>query len=136
MDSNKRAAAKRLCNARPTRSSWPLKQGSMGDIDQLKGDLEHKITPWQREVDLKLTKSVWEAFLRTPKEDELSEKSEPPRTCLCCNRPPETVERDLLYTYQGLKDPAKDSEPVLWFVSWEPSCTPVPLVSRKIEITN
>ena len=38
----------------------------MGDIDQLKGNLEHKITPWQREVDLKLTKSVWEAFLRTP----------------------------------------------------------------------
>ena len=26
--------------------------------------------------------------------------------------PPETVERDLLYAYQGLKDPAKGAEPV------------------------
>ena len=47
--------------ARPTRGSWPLKQGSMGDISQLKEDPEHKITTWQREVDLKLMKSVWGA---------------------------------------------------------------------------
>ena len=32
VDSKRRAVAKRLCYARPTRSSWPLKQGSMGDI--------------------------------------------------------------------------------------------------------
>ena len=30
----------------------------------------------------------------------------------CCNRMPETVERDLLYGYQGLKDRAWDAEPV------------------------
>ena len=28
VDSKRRAVAKRLCYARPTRSSWPLKQGS------------------------------------------------------------------------------------------------------------
>ena len=32
--------------------------------------------------------------------------------CLYCHRPPETVEPDLLYTYQGLKDTTKDAEPV------------------------
>ena len=32
VDSKRRAVAKRLCYARPTRCSWPLKQGSMGDI--------------------------------------------------------------------------------------------------------
>ena len=37
---------------------------------------------------------------------------EPPQMCLCCHRPPETVERDLLYAYQGLKDTTKDAEPV------------------------
>ena len=67
-------------------------------------DLEQKITTWQREVDLKLMKSVWGAHVRTPEEDELSEECvcEPPRVYLCCHRPPETVERDLLYAYQGL----------------------------------
>ena len=52
--------------------------------------------------------------MRALKEDEPSEECvyEPPRACLCCNRPPETVERDLVYAYQGLKDPAKDAEPV------------------------
>ena len=39
--------AKRLCYARPTRRSWPLKQGSMRDNTQLKEDLEQKITTWQ-----------------------------------------------------------------------------------------
>ena len=58
VDSNRRLQAKRLCYAKPTRRSWPLKQGSMGDISQLKEDLEQKITTWQREVDLKLKKSV------------------------------------------------------------------------------
>ena len=59
-------------------------------------------------------KSVWGAHVRTPEEDELSEECvcEPPQECLCCTRPRETVERDLLYAYQGLKDPAKDAEPV------------------------
>ena len=114
VDSKRRLVAKKLCYARPTRQSWPLKQGSMGDISQLKQDLEQKITTWQREVDLKLMKSVWGAHVRTPEEDELSEECvcEPPRVCLCCHRPPETVERDLLFAYQGLRDTTKDAEPV------------------------
>ena len=80
--------AKKLCYAKPTRSSWPLKQGRMGDVSQLKEDVEQKITTWQREVDLKLMKSVWGAHVRTPQEDELAEECvcEPPRTCLCCHR--------------------------------------------------
>ena len=53
--------AKKLCYVKPTRSSWPLKQGRMGDLSQLKEDLEQKITTWQREVDLKVLKSVWGA---------------------------------------------------------------------------
>ena len=66
--------AERLCYARPTRSLWPLKQGAMGDLLQLKEDLEHNITTWQREVDLKLMKSVWSAHVRSPEEVELSEE--------------------------------------------------------------
>ena len=52
--------------------------------------------------------------MRTPEEDELSEECvcETPRAFLCCHRPPETVERDLPYAYQGLKDTTKDVEPV------------------------
>ena len=59
-------------------------------------------------------KSLWGAHVRTQEEDELSEECvcEPPRVCLCCHQPPETVERDLLYAYQGLKDMTKDAEPV------------------------
>ena len=71
MDSKRRLLAKNLCYARPTCHSWPLKQGSMGDISQPKEDLEQKITTWQREVDLKLIKSVWGAHVRTPEEDDL-----------------------------------------------------------------
>ena len=52
-------------NAKPTRRSWPLKQGSLGDISRLKEDLEQNITTWQREVDLKLMKSVWGAHVMT-----------------------------------------------------------------------
>ena len=87
VDSKRRLVAKKLCYARPARPSWPLKEGSMGDISQLKEDLEQKITTWQREVDLKLMKSVWGAHVRTPEEDELSEECicEPPRVCLCCH---------------------------------------------------
>ena len=126
VDSKRRLVAKKLCYAKPTRSSWPLKQGRMGDLSQLKKDLEQKITTWQREVDLKLMKSVWRAYVRTPEEDDLSEECvcEPPRACLCCHRPPEMVffptalaatppemvERDLLYAYQGLKDTTKGEE--------------------------
>ena len=44
VDSKRRLVAKKLCYARPTRRSWPLKQGSMRDISQLKEDLEQKIT--------------------------------------------------------------------------------------------
>ena len=71
----------------------------MGDVSQLKEDLEQKITTRQREVDLKLMKNVWGAHLSTPDKDDLSEECvcEPPRACLCCHRPPETAERDLLY---------------------------------------
>ena len=84
----------------------------MGDLSQLKQDLEQKITTWQREVDLQLMKSVWGAHVRTPEEDDLSEECvcEPPRACLCCHRPPEMVEGDLLYAYQGLKDTTKGEE--------------------------
>ena len=114
VDSKRRFVPKKLCYAKPARHSWSLKQGSMGDISQLKEDLERKITTWQREVDLKLMKRVWGAHVRTPDEDEPSEECvcEPPRACLCCHWPPETVERDLLYAYQGLKDSTKDAEPV------------------------
>ena len=114
LDSRITLVAKKLCHARPTRRSWPLKQGSMGDIFQLKEDLEQKITAWQREVDLKLMKSVWDAHVRTPEEEELSEGCvcEPPRVCLCCHRPHETVERDLFYAYQGLKETTEDAEPI------------------------
>ena len=86
----------------------------MGDLSQLKEDLEQKITTWEREVDLKLMKIVWGAHVRTPEEDDLSEECvcEPPRACLCCHRPPEMVEQDLLYAYQGLKDTTKGEESV------------------------
>ena len=112
VDSKRKLVAKKLCYAKPTSSSWPLKQGRMGDLSQLKEDLEQKITTWQREVDPKLMKSVWGAHVRTPEEDDLSEECvcEPPRACLCCLRPPEMVERDLLYAYQGLKDNTKGEE--------------------------
>ena len=81
VDSKRKLVAKKLCYAKPTRSSWPLKQGRMGDLSQLKEDLEQKITTWQREVDLKLMKSAWGAHVRTPEVDDLSEESvcEPPR---------------------------------------------------------
>ena len=114
VDSKRKLVAKKLCYAEPTRSSWPLKQGRMGDLSQLKEDLEQKITTWQREVDLKPMKSVWGAHVRTPEEDDLSEECvcEPPRACLCCHPPSETVEQDLLYAYQGLKDTTKGGESV------------------------
>ena len=59
-------------------------------------------------------RSGWGAHVTTPDEDELSEECicEPSRASLCCHRPPDTVERDLLYAYQGLKDTTKDAEPV------------------------
>ena len=94
VDSKRRLVAKKLCYAKPTRSSWPLKQERMEDLSQLKEDLQQKITTWQGEVDLKLMKSVWSAHVRTPEEDELSEESVcgPPRGCLCSHCPPEMVE--------------------------------------------
>ena len=48
VDSKRRLVTKWLCYAKPTRSSWSLKQGCMGDLSQLKGDLKQKITTWQR----------------------------------------------------------------------------------------
>ena len=114
LDPKRRLVAKMLCYARPTRHSWPLKQGSMGDISGLKEDREQGITNWQGGVDLKLMKSVWGAHVRTPEENELSDECvcEPPRVCLCCHRTHETVERDLLYACEGLKDTNKGAEPV------------------------
>ena len=52
--------------------------------------------------------------MRTPGEDDISEECvcEHRRACLCCHRPPEMVERDLLYAYQGLKDTTKGEESV------------------------
>ena len=84
VDSKRRLVPKDLCYARPTHRSWPLKQGSMGDISQLNEDLEQKITTWQRKVDLPLLKSMWSSHVRTPEEDELSEECvyQPPRACL------------------------------------------------------
>ena len=89
-------------------------EASMRDLSHLEEDLEKKITTWQREVDFKLMKSVWGAHVRTPEENNLSEECicEPPRACLCCYRPPEMVERDRLYAYQGLKDTTKGDESV------------------------
>ena len=112
MDSKMRLVCESLCYAKPTRSSWPMKQGCKGNLSQLKGDLEQKITTWQGKLDLKAIKSVWVAHVRTPEEDDLSEECawEPPRACLCCHRPPEMVQRDLLYAYQGLKDTTKREE--------------------------
>ena len=57
-------------------------------------------------------KSVWGAHVRTQEEDDLSEECvcEPPQACLSCHRPPEMVEPDLLYAYQGLRDTTKDEE--------------------------
>ena len=114
VDSKRRLVAKKLCYAKPTRSSWSLKQGRKGYLSQLKEDLKQKITTWQREVDLKLMKSVWGAHVRTSEEDDLSEECvcEPPRACLWCHHPPEMVDRDLLYAYQGLKDITKGEESV------------------------
>ena len=83
VDSKGRLVAKTLCYAKPTRSSWPLKQGRMGDLSQLKEDLEQEITTWQREVHLKLMKSVLGAHVRTREEDDLSEE------CVC--EPPPSV---------------------------------------------
>ena len=59
-------------------------------------------------------KSLRGAHIRTPEEDELLGECvcEPPQACLCCHQPPETVKRDLLYAYQGLKNTTKDAEPV------------------------
>ena len=114
VDSKKRLVAKKLCYTRPPRRSWSLKQGSMGYISQLKEDVEKKIITQKLEADLKPMKSVWGAHVRTPEEVELSEECvyEPPRVCLCCHGPAETVERDLLYAYKGLNDTTKDAEPV------------------------
>ena len=97
--------AKKLCYTKPTRSSWPLKQGRMGDLSQLTEDLEQKITTWQREVDLKLMKSVWGTHVRTPEEADLLEECvcEPPRACLSCHRPPEMVERNRRYQFMPTK---------------------------------
>ena len=106
--------AKQLCYAKPTRRSWLLNQASMTDISQLKEDLEQKVTTWQWEVYLKVMKSLWGPHVRTREEDELSEECvcEPPQACLCWHRQPETVQRDLIYAYQGLKDTTKDADPV------------------------
>ena len=112
MESKSRLLAKKICYAKPTCSSWPLKKGCMGYLSKLKEDLEQKIATWQRDVDLKLMKSVWCAHVRTPEEDERSRECvcEPPGACLCCHRPPEMVEQALLYAYQGVKDTIKGNE--------------------------
>ena len=114
VDSKRRLVAKKLCYAKPTGSSWPLKQGRKGDLSKLKEDLEQKITSWQREVDLELMNSVWGAHVRTPEEDDFSEECvcEPPQACLCCHRPPEMVNMNSFSAYQGLKDTTKGEESV------------------------
>ena len=52
VDSKRMLVANKLCYAKPTRSSRPLKPGRMGDLSQLKEDLEQTIPTWQMEVDL------------------------------------------------------------------------------------
>ena len=47
----RRIVAERLCYAGRTCRSWPLRQGAMGDLPQLKEDVEQNITTCQREVD-------------------------------------------------------------------------------------
>ena len=42
VDSKRRLVAKKLWYAKPTPSSWPLKQGCMGDLSQLKEDLKQR----------------------------------------------------------------------------------------------
>ena len=49
----------------------------MGDIFQLKEDLQNKRPTWQGEVDLKLMKSVWAAHVGTLEEDDI------PEECVC-----------------------------------------------------
>ena len=44
VDSKRKLVAKEVCYAKPTGSSWPLKQGRMGDLSQLKEDLPKSIT--------------------------------------------------------------------------------------------
>ena len=104
--SKRRLVAKKLCYAKPTCRSWPVKQGSMGYLSQLKEDLEQKIGTWQGKVDLKLMKSVWGAHVRTPEVDEPSQECvcEPPRACLSCYQPTEIVERDLHYAHHRLRN--------------------------------
>ena len=89
MDCKTRVLAKVLCHARPTRSSWPLKQRQMGNISQIEDPPQHKIISWQREIylnlNLKLMRSVWAAHVRTPKQNEFAEETvcEPLQACLC-----------------------------------------------------
>ena len=45
VDSKRRLVAKKLCYAKPTRSSWPLKQGRMGDFSQLKETSNRRSPP-------------------------------------------------------------------------------------------
>ena len=53
-------------------------------------------------------------YVRPLEEDDLPKECvcELPPACLCCHLPPEMVERDLLYAYQGLKDTTKGEESV------------------------
>ena len=45
VDSKRRLVGKTLCYARPTSRSWPLRQGSMGDISQLKEEILDSCEP-------------------------------------------------------------------------------------------
>ena len=107
VDSKRKLVAKKLCYAKPTRSSWPLKQGRMGDLSQLKEDLEQRIKHLAKGG----RSQAHEERVGRPCED-LSEECvcEPPRACLCCHGPSGMVEQDLLYAYQGLEDTTKGEE--------------------------
>ena len=50
VDSKRKLVAEELCYAKPTRISWPLKQGRTRDLSQLKEDLEQKIKGKGRQI--------------------------------------------------------------------------------------
>ena len=70
VDSKRRLVVKELCYTKPTRSSWPLKAGRMGDLSQLKEDLEQNIPSCCYGTKMHKRSGFWEVDL-TPNTQEL-----------------------------------------------------------------